>query len=313
MVPARLDAGGGERRDPAGAGRLPAADARLRHRRLRAAGARRCCCGSACSARSPCGCSCTCTSGPTCRWCWACGPAMPTPRRGARARVMLFARLNLVLACRSRSPWWRRRTSTDVADGAAASAAAARRRRRVRARRRARPLPCRPAGPAAPRAPTCWRWRHSPASWRACRPLVTREPAMGEIRLQWWRDALRPATPARAPAIPSPTPCARPCSATTCRAPLLLDIDRCARRSTSPGSPCADDAALADLSVEKRGRAVCSGRTHPRVATPGADVQAAARACGQRLRSGAAPARAAARAVPRAPAAAAIAPGGRRA
>ena len=39
------------------------------------------CCGSASSARSPCGCSCTCTSGPICRWCWACGPAMPRPRR----------------------------------------------------------------------------------------------------------------------------------------------------------------------------------------------------------------------------------------
>ena len=47
--------------------------------------------------------------------------------------------------------------------------------------------------------------------------LVTREPTMGEIRLQWWRDALAARPARRAPAIPLPTPCAPPCSATTCR------------------------------------------------------------------------------------------------
>ena len=47
-----------------------------------------------------------------------------------------------------------------------------------------------PCWPRPPRARICWRWRHSRPSSPACRYVVTREPAMGEIRLQWWRDAL---------------------------------------------------------------------------------------------------------------------------
>ena len=48
--------------------------------------------------------------------------------------------------------------------------------------------------------------------------LVTREPAMGEIRLQWWRDALAASDASRAPAIPSPTPCAARRNASICLA-----------------------------------------------------------------------------------------------
>ena len=122
------------------------------------------------------------------------GGAGHAPRRrrcqgpGPRARRSYSPGSISCSRCPSCSPWWRRRISTEVAggrprrvdDAVAASARA----------RRARPLPGRAAGPARRARATCWRWRHSPASWRACRSLVTREPAMGEIRLQWWRDAL---------------------------------------------------------------------------------------------------------------------------
>ena len=151
VVPARLHADGGRR----GALLLVTTGYLLPTlvygtRRLRAAGARAAAVGAACSARSPCGCSCTCTSGPTCRSCWACGPAMPTPRR-RRARASSCSPGSISSSrARRRSPWWRRPTSTDVADGAGSAARRQRRRRwRVGARRRARPLPCRPAGPAA--------------------------------------------------------------------------------------------------------------------------------------------------------------------
>ena len=90
--------GGGERRPPADPGRLPAAVARLRHQRLRAAGPGAAALGRRHRLRSPCGCSCTCTSGPACRWCWACAPATTRAKARARARVVLFARLNLVLS-----------------------------------------------------------------------------------------------------------------------------------------------------------------------------------------------------------------------
>ena len=200
--------------------------------------------------------------------------ARPGPRRHSSPGSISCCR------CPSCSPWWRRRTSTDVADAATgqrpgdgdAVVASA------RAGEPDRYLAALLAPP--PRAPTCWRWRPSRASWRACPSLVTREPAMGEIRLQWWRDALAASGASCAHRQSrSPTPCAPPCTATICRA------RSCSTRSTrarwtSPGEPMPDDAALATYLWKSEGAlfALAAGILRRE---PGADVQAAAVACGQ--------------------------------
>ena len=109
--------------------------------------------------------------------------------------------------------------------------------------------------------------------------LVTREPTMGEIRLQWWRDALA------APALGARTgnPVADAICATVHRhdlpAPLLLDmID--AREVDLALHELADDNALAAYLWKSEGApfALAAGILRPGASV---DAQAAAAASGQ--------------------------------
>jgi phytoene synthase len=109
--------------------------------------------------------------------------------------------------------------------------------------------------------------------------LVTREPTMGEIRLQWWRDALA------APSLEARTgnPVADAVRAAMHRndlpAPLLLDmID--AREVDLALYELPDDAAFATYLWKSDGApfALAAGILHP---DSGVDLQAAAAAAGQ--------------------------------
>jgi phytoene synthase len=109
--------------------------------------------------------------------------------------------------------------------------------------------------------------------------FVTREPAMGQIRLQWWRDALAAAdADAR-----TGNPIADAMRAATHRfdlpASLLLDVID-AREVDLAGQALPDDAALATHLWKSEGAlfALAAGILRR---DPGADVQAAAAACGQ--------------------------------
>ena len=137
------------------------------------------------------------------------GRAGPAPRRRraprprARARVVLFARLNLVLSLPvvirhggGGAPLltWPRAAAAPRDDAVIASA---------RSGEPDRYLAALLAPPAARDALLALAAFSSElARVPRARP---REPAMGEIRLQWWRDALAAPARARAPAIPWPT------------------------------------------------------------------------------------------------------------
>ena len=82
-------------------------------------------------------------------------------------------------------------------------------RGRCRQGRRARSLPGRAAG-AAGAARGALALAAFSAELSRIPQRIVHEPAMGEIRLQWWRDALAMPAATCAPAIPSPTPSARP-------------------------------------------------------------------------------------------------------
>ena len=163
----------------------------------------------------------------------------------ARARVILFARLNLdPRRAGRRSPWWRRRTSTDVAERARSPTAAA---DAVAAAARAgepdRYLAALLAPP--PPAPTCWRWRHSPARLPACRYIVTRRAGHGrDPPAMVARCAAAARRPSRAPATRSPMPCAPRLQRHDLPGALLLDVIDARARSTLPREVMADDAAL---------------------------------------------------------------------
>ena len=109
--------------------------------------------------------------------------------------------------------------------------------------------------------------------------LVTREPAMGEIRLQWWRDALEaPDAGAR-----TGNPIADAVRASMHRydlpPALLLDVID-AREVDFARQPMPDDAAFAAYLWKSEGApfALAAGILHRE---PGVDVRAAAVACGQ--------------------------------
>ena len=86
----------------------------------------------------------------------------------------------------SRWPWWRRRISTDVNGGGTAETVAA----SARAGEPDRYLAALLAPPAAREGLLAL--AAFSAELGRIGHLVTREPMMGEIRLQWWRDALQP-------------------------------------------------------------------------------------------------------------------------
>ena len=109
--------------------------------------------------------------------------------------------------------------------------------------------------------------------------LVTREPAMGEIRLQWWRDAL--AAPDPGARTGNPVADAVRVAMHRCNLPpaLLLDaID--AHEVDLALQPMPDDAALATYLWMREGAlfALAAGVLGHE---PGADVQEAAVACGR--------------------------------
>ena len=152
------------------------------------------------------------------------GGAGLAPRRrrrqgaGARARHPVRQAQSRPRRAGRRSPWWRRRTSTDVADGASSQPRL--------------PTPSSlPRAPASPTAtlPPCSRRRaprarpagaggilrrarpRAATSSRASRPWARSACSGGAMRWQ------RP-TPARSPATPSPMPCAPRRTATLCLA-----------------------------------------------------------------------------------------------
>ncbi len=130
---------------------------------------------------------------------------------------------------------------------------------------------------------------------------------MGEIRLQWWRDALE--APHTATRTGNPIADAVRDAAHRCDLPasLLLDVID-AREVDLAAQAMADDGALRIHLWKSEGAlfALAAGILRRE---PGVDVHATAAACGHAYGLAAAPARPAARAVARAPAAAAIAPG----
>jgi 15-cis-phytoene synthase len=108
--------------------------------------------------------------------------------------------------------------------------------------------------------------------------LVTREPAMGEIRLQWWRDALE----ARHTGALTGNPVADAVRAAVQRydlpVPLLLDVID-AREVDLAAQALADDGALRAYLWKSEGALFTLAAGILRRAS-GADAQAAADACG---------------------------------
>ena len=82
--------------------------------------------------------------------------------------------------------------------------------------------------------------------------VVTREPMMGEIRLQWWRDALEPAGSLARDRQPDRRCRARRCARPRSPAPLLLDVID-ARALDLADEPVADDAELHDYLWKSEG------------------------------------------------------------
>lgn len=107
--------------------------------------------------------------------------------------------------------------------------------------------------------------------------MVTREPIMGEIRLQWWRDALEPAAPRTG------HPVADAVRAATQRhalpQTLLLGLVEGRAADLRP-DPFADDAALSAYLAATEG-AMFALAAHVVRAPPGAGLDAACAACGQ--------------------------------
>ncbi len=107
--------------------------------------------------------------------------------------------------------------------------------------------------------------------------MVTREPMMGEIRLQWWRDALGPV------AARTGHPVADAVRATAQRhalpQSLLLDLIE-ARVADLRPDPFADDEALSAHLAHSEG-ALFALAAHVLRVPPGAERDAACAACGQ--------------------------------
>src|SRR4249920_224039 len=114
---------------------------------------------------------------------------MPRPRRRRARRCSCSPASISFSPSPSRWPWWRRRTSTDVAEGSTAPTAETV-ATSARAGEPDRYLAALLAPPAA--RDGLLALAAFSAELGRIGQLVTREPMMGEIRLQWWRDALRP-------------------------------------------------------------------------------------------------------------------------
>ena len=198
--------------------RLPAARARLRHRRLRAAGARAAALGRRArrarhvDVRA---------HVHLAQHAGGAGLAARRCRRQGTRRApasILFA--GSISSCRARHArhggggpplltWPTARLEPPASDAVAA----------IRARSASPTATLPPCWRPPPRAPHLLALAAFASELARVPSAVTREPAMGEIRLQWWRDALEAPAPARAPAIPSPMPCAHAVlGATTCPA-----------------------------------------------------------------------------------------------
>jgi phytoene synthase len=112
--------------------------------------------------------------------------------------------------------------------------------------------------------------------------LVTREPAMGAIRLQWWRDALE--APDTGALTGNPIADAVRDAAHRCDlpAPLLLDVID-AREVDLAAQAMADDGALRMYLWKSEGAlfALGAGVLHRESSFSSFDVRAAAAACGQ--------------------------------
>jgi 15-cis-phytoene synthase len=108
--------------------------------------------------------------------------------------------------------------------------------------------------------------------------LVTREPAMGEIRLQWWRDSL--AAPDAAARTGNPVADAVRATMHRCNLPAALLLDAIDAREVDLDRPMPDDAALTAYLWKTEGAlfALAAGILHGEA---GVDVQAAAVAGGQ--------------------------------
>ncbi len=81
---------------------------------------------------------------------------------------------------------------------------------------------------------------------------VTREPLMGEIRLQWWRDALSPAGPGALSGNPVADAVRAAALACDLSRDLLLGVIDAAALDLAR-QPLADDAALADFLMRRQG------------------------------------------------------------
>jgi 15-cis-phytoene synthase len=109
--------------------------------------------------------------------------------------------------------------------------------------------------------------------------LVTREPMMGEIRLQWWRDALEPAGPGMRTGNPVADALRAAVTKHDLSAPLLLGmID--AHASDLEGEPFPTEAALdAYLAASEGAQFALAARTLGGAATP--ELDAASEASGR--------------------------------
>src|SRR5215831_6201690 len=200
-----------------------------------------CCCGVASSPRWPCGCSCICTFGPTCRWCWDCAPGTTPPRPPLEPASSYSPGSISCCRCPSYSPWWRLRTSTEVSNATSAAAADT----VVACARAGEPDRYLAALLAPPKArPHLLALAAFSSELARVPALVRHEPAMGAIRLQWWRDALEASDQwAR---TGNPVADAVRASSQTCqwpRAVLVEAID--AHELDLARSGLADDAAFA--------------------------------------------------------------------
>ena len=197
----------------------------------------------------------------------------------ARARVIMFARLNL-------DP----HRAGDARHGGGGAPLLTWPTARAARPRLPTPssLPRAPASPTATlrpcslrrrRAPACWRWRRSPARLPACptSPAASRPSARSACNGGAMRCS--PQTTPRAPATPSPMPCAPRLGATTCPTRSCSSIVE-ARSLDLAGEVVADDAALQTYLWKSEGALFALAG---RILAPGssADIDAAAAASGQ--------------------------------
>jgi len=108
---------------------------------------------------------------------------------------------------------------------------------------------------------------------------VTREPAMGDIRLQWWRDALADGAPATRTGHPV-ADAVRDAIARHALPRALIDGLIDVREFDLSGAPMPDDATLASYLWKSEGAAFALAARVTGVA-PGAGLQAVATAAGE--------------------------------